>query len=87
VKGAYLGETRGRSAAVYRPGAGWSDVSHHSRVARRRVSVSRQKPVFVRPLDMVESRRSGWGTRVFIVMCLLVIAAVLTIVLSGGARL
>jgi hypothetical protein len=90
MKAAYLGGTRGHQAAVYRPGTGWSGSGEGSGEGRR---FRRQPRAFkndgrlqVYPVAMAYRRRPGLRTKTIIVTSVIAVAAVLTMVLSGGAQ-
>jgi hypothetical protein len=87
MKVAYLGGTRGYQSAVYRPGQGWSGTVSHRRFVRQRRVSKTDRYVHVCPLTVARRRRPGIRTKTFIVSSVVVVAAALTVVLSGGARL
>lgn len=86
MKVAYLGGSRGYRGPVYRPGTGWSGADSRRRFGFRPFAFKKERLVRQCPLTVAHRRRPGFRTRTFIVSCVVAVAAVLTVVLSGGAR-
>ena len=87
MKDAYLGGTRGHQSAVYRPGTGWSGTDRRRHFGRQPLAFKKDRQVRVCPLTVSHRRRPGLRTKTFIVSSVVTVATVLTLVLSGGARL
>ena len=86
MKAAYLGGTRGHQAAVYRPGTGWSGSGEGRRFRRQPRAFKNDGRLHVYPLAMAYRRRPGLRTKTIIVTSVIAVAAVLTMVLGGGAQ-
>ncbi len=86
MKAAYLGGTRGYQAAVYRPGTGWSGCDEGRRFGRQPRAFKNEGRLHVCPLAMAYRRRPGLRTKTLIVTSVIAVAALLTMVLSGGAQ-
>jgi hypothetical protein len=82
----YLGGTRGYQSAVYRPGVGWSGTDRHHRVGRQPRAFKADRRPQVHPLTVAYRRRPGLRARALIVSSVIVVATVLAVVLTGGAR-
>jgi hypothetical protein len=87
VKAAYLGGTRGYQSAIYRPGTGWSGTDHRPRFGRQPLALKHDRCAHLCPLAVAHRRRPGLRTKALIVSTVALVAALLTIVLSGGAQL
>jgi hypothetical protein len=86
MKVAYVGGTKGYQGAIYRPGAGWIGPDRRRRFSFQPLAFKKNRLVHVCPLTVAHRRRPGLRTRTFIVSSVVLVAAVLTVVLSGGAR-
>ena len=86
MKSAYLGGTRGHQAAVYRPGIGWSGSDQVRYFRRQPRAFKSDGHLHVTPLTMVHRRRPGLRTKTFIVTTVAAVAALMTMVLSGGVK-
>lgn len=87
MKDTYLGGTRGYQSAVYRPGTGWSGTDRRRHFGRQPLAFKKDRHVCVCPLTVAHRRRPGLRTKTLIVSSVVTVAALLTVVLSGGARL
>lgn len=87
MKAAYLGGTRGYQSAVYRPGAGWSGTDRRPRFGRQPLALRPDRCAHISPLAVAHRRRPGLRTKALIVSTAALVAALLTIVLSGSAQL
>ena len=86
MKPVYLGGVRGYQSVIYRPGQGWSGTQVHRHVGRQPAALKRRAAVPV-PLTVVSRRRPGLRTKTAIIASMAIVAAILTLVLSGVAHL
>lgn len=87
MKPVYLGGVRGYQSAVYRPGMGWSGTETLRHHGGRRLAVARgSRGVHVSPLAIARRRRPGLKTKMAIIACMVTLAGLLTLVLSGAAQ-
>ena len=87
MRAAYLGGTRGYQSAIYRPGTGWSGTARRPRLGRQPLALRRDRRAHLCPLAVAHRRRPGLKTKALIVSTVALLAALLTIVLSGGVQL
>jgi hypothetical protein len=87
VKAAYLGGTRGYQSVIYRPGTGWTGTDRRPRFGRQPLARKQDRRAHLCPLAVAQRRRPGLRTKALIVSTAALVAALLTIALSGGAQL
>ena len=87
MKPVYLGGVRSYQSAVYKPGMGWNGQEIHGARIRRPLPATRERTTVVSPLSVARQRRPGAKTKVAIIATMAAVAAVLTLVLGGGAHL
>lgn len=86
MKAAFVGGTRGYRSAVYRPGSGWTVTDRRSVSSRRLRVLKKDRYVSTCPLAVARRRHPGLRTKTLVVSGVIVVATVLTVVLSGGSR-
>ncbi len=87
MKPVYLGGVRGHQSAVYRPGLGWSGTEGHRHIGRQPAVFKKSQMIRACPLTVAHRRRPGLKTKAAIVAIVVVVAGLLTLVLSGAAQL
>lgn len=87
MKAGYLGGTRGYQSAVYRPGAGWTSRQRHVHLGLQPAAHSPIRGCHVSPLTVAHRRRPGLPTKAFVISAVILVAMLLTVVLTGLAQL
>jgi hypothetical protein len=87
MKPVYLGAVRGQQSAFYRPGQGWTDGESQRLVGHRPTLYTRGRFSHACPVTVARRKGPGLVTKVIIIVVLAAMAAMLAIVLSGGAGL
>ncbi len=87
MKTGYLGGTRGYQSAFYRPGAGWTSSHRRIHVGLQPAAHTHARACQVSPLTVAHRRRPGLPTKAIIITGIILVAALLTVVLTGMASL